>query len=248
MFFKKKDIELNCYTSRRDIYEYSKIKRTNSFFPEWWKDLPKSDFYHDQMNGPARTPHLTMKSCVGFIELFKHSFTIPMWCDFRVVDMGTNTDRTDIGFADGLTRFETHDALQYGSLADHNIFRHIKIMSPWAIFCNTNIKWAYMPPTWHNVENDRFSFLPAIADFVNQNHSHINMFYRRDQQPSAQQIDFGTPIQYLIPLTERNVKVHCHLVSEQEHSSLLQLSSRRKFLGEYGLRKKIRKPSEKCPF
>jgi len=241
MLFKKGVVTLDCYTKRKDVYEYSRIKRGINSYPDWWKNLPKSG-YADVNGAPNIDPDLTMRSCAGFIDLFKNSWSMPLWCDFRIVDAGINAEHTQVVYADRISEADFHGHYQYGDLCDPAKYQHIKILSPWLMFCNSDVDWAWMPPVWHTIEYDQLNFLPAVANFRANHISHINFFLRRMDEPSSLTIPFGTPIQHFVPLTERRVEVKCHLVDEAEYKKLEDVSCHRfKFLNDYSLRKRLKK-------
>ena len=241
-FKKSKEVVLNCYTMRSDVFEYSQPKRGIQSYPEWWKKLPKSGEGWDNPNNPQLEPDLTMKSCPGFIDLFKQCWTLPLWADLRVVIGGIGTDHCDMIFADRKSLVDFHNPYQYGQLADPTVFQHAKLISPWLMFCSEDVKWAWLPSTWHTIQYEQLELLSAVADYKSNHVTHINFFIKRLERLSAFTVPFGTPLQYLVPLTERPVKVKCHLVSQEEYLKLDGLAAQRlTFLSAFRTRRHLNK-------
>ena len=61
-------------------------------------------------------------------------------------------------------------------------------------------------------------------------------------------INFGTPIVHLLPLTDKNVKIHNHLISDEEFRIMTEKNNSIKFSKNYKTIKKIIDQNNKCPF
>jgi len=196
-----KKITLDCYTSRPDVYEYSQISKSTDYLPAWWKKLPASKC---PVTGELNSQR-TMKSCPGFTDFFKNSYTLPLWSDLKLAAL-----ENDWGyqFADEQSVVETHDTAQYEGFMPEA--QHFKILSPWKLVCNKPIKWAFVAPTWHDLDA---KILSGVVDYYYQNATHINLFLNR---PKEIILPLHTPLAHLIPLTEEKIELRHHLVSYNE--------------------------------
>ena len=77
--FKNKEIVLDCFTDSKFTLENFPIAKSENFYPEWWKNLPKE--YKENKNF---WPTSTMKRCKGIIDFYQNSFTIPLWSDLML--------------------------------------------------------------------------------------------------------------------------------------------------------------------
>ena len=140
---------VNCYTSNKAVYDYASIAPAFKYTPQWFKQLPKG-----QEN---------MRQCWGFLDLFKRSFVMPMWCDLDV-EMGEN-GTFNWQFHDGQSEAYVHRARQYSDWLDESSHYHMKLISPWVFTCDEDVYFQWAQATWSL--NDLFDFVspPAIVEY-----------------------------------------------------------------------------------
>jgi len=221
------------------VREFFSFKKANEFYPEWWKKLPKENLDANFYPAP------TMKTCTGLIEHYQNGLILQMWSDvmFEMESYGNKNFKWQ--FADERTLAEEHNASQYrGYLNDHTLdFSHIKIISPWYVYCKEEIPFLFLDAPWHGM-NDNYRMMPGTLDFKYQHSTNINLFLRHKEQKNRFMIEAGTPIIHLVPLSEKKLIVHHHLISEEEYFKKEKASRPIKFIGDNIFSKKL----SKCPF
>ena len=77
------------------IYDHRPMAPSLKYAPEWWKRLPKN-FSTQQLD--ARVFNPTMKQCPGFVELYKHSFALPVDNEIEISEYITADDKLGIRY------------------------------------------------------------------------------------------------------------------------------------------------------
>lgn len=250
---RKKTVEVHCYTDNRTVFNLFQLKRAVDFYPKWWKDLPK---FQD------RASFLTIKSCYGFLELYKRSFVLQLWSDFTAVP----SEKSTISYGDQSKEDESNDHMkvlapsedfgfqfhppsQYKGMVDTSIHDVIKLISPWKMVCNENTNFMVTDLFYNKpLANDNFTILPGLLNFKYQNS--INFFIRMKKT----QIDFdvGMPIIMITPLTEKKIKFVHHL--DMKSTLILESENKNGFPAfNHKVFKKIKLDKQenkigKCPF
>jgi hypothetical protein len=238
----RKDVVVHCYTSTAAVFNYAPIKNSNAFIPEWWKVLPKSF-----MGAGKDIPAPTMKGCVGFVDLYKQGFMMPMWSDLKI-DIGQiGTTAFKYQFSDRQSTAGYHSALQRGDAFIETEYQHLKIEPPWLLACEEDVNFLQVGAYWNNSLPDVASVMPGIVEFKYQCGANINTMWARQPEDKEYLIDFGEPLVQFIPITERNVKIQLHLISESEFQSRRSIAFSTTFLSKYRNNKRLRQQSG-CPF
>ena len=246
-FFKSKEIHLDCFTHRPEVYKFSSVDYSHKFYPEWWLNLPKT---HQTIIPPGKISELTtMKTCTGFVNYYKYGITIPLWSDLRLSYLA-NERRFDVEFAFKKHTYGEHRIEQMTGLINPDEFTHIKLMSPWIFKAKEDIQWAWMQHTWNFSPVNKITILPAIIDFKYQSGTNVNFFISTKVRECF--LPNNQPLVNIIPLSERKVKIHTHLVDEREFEILAASSYPTYFKGKYKKIKQIimrqEKEQKKCPF
>ena len=166
-----------------------------------------------------------------------------MWSD---VTIKSNSQGWCYQFSDGKSSIVQHESVQYGSNFPH--FNHFKIMSPWILKEKTGVQFAFTQPTWNHLDfKENIIILPGVENYKYQSSTNINMFLKKIDDYQYD-INFGTPIVHLLPLTDKNVKIHNHLISDEEFRIMTEKNNSIKFSKNYKTIKKIIDQNNKCPF
>jgi len=244
VIFKKPTLHVDCFTYRQSVYEFFPIDYSSKSFPDWWKSLPMN--FISEYNNISPVP--TMKSCQGLIDFYKNGMTIPLWTD---VVIGFNPDGSyKWQFSDLITEAMSHDFKMMTGFLNPKEFIHIKFMSPWIIECKEDVGFSWVGNTWAFHNPHEIMIPPAVVNFKYQTASNINMFIRSSQNGNPLIIKQDTPMVNILPLTERKLKIHLHLLSEQEYKSKHEKMGSNSFLRHYQVyKKKIQdREKSKCPF
>ena len=243
-FFKPKVIHLDCFTTSKPTYEFFPIDYSHKFYPDWWKKLPKSVETENSEKGFV----LTMKGCIGFTEFYRNSITIPLWSDLLIKN---NEEKKyfDCFFSDQVSAFAGHSIEQMEGLIDPTNHTHLKILSPWFFRCKEDVRFTWTQPTWNFNPIDQIIIPPAIIDFKYQNGTNINFFISSKNEKQTTLIESGQPLANISPMSERKLKFHNHLISQDELNNIIFKNAGITFFGKYNKIKKIlNKKDSKCPF
>lgn len=226
-FFKKKPIHLYCATNRPEVFEYAPVQRASKFFPDWWKKLPSS-----MVDPQGFFSTATMKSCPGFADLYGHGIMTPMWCDLALQIGKEKSEFYRYQFSDMESSIQSHHPAQYGEAFSPLQYQHLKIMSPWAFYCEEQISFMTIEPIWDTLKFPSLRVLPGIVDYKYQSATHINLLIRRSDADQEILIPYLTPIYHVIPLSDRPLKLH--VSNDVDLFNKIELKRyRTKFMGKH---------------
>ena len=226
MFWGKEKIVVDCYTFRKSTVDMFPVQPLTKLKPKWFKDMPN---YRKAPPSPGlnnRFKVSNFKSCVGFINLFKVGFGIPLWADLQVI---SENNGTAVKSVDPYTKIESHLEPQYDShydmatpLSDNH--RHVKLDSPWLCFSKQDVNFLMVGATWNYVNHHLYDFnIPmGTLNFKYQPSLNINILFPKNVANRETQFEFnaGEVLAYLIPLTERKVEFRCHYITKSEWEQL----------------------------
>ena len=237
IFFKKRKIVVDCFTTHIGSYELFPIKESSRFMPDWWKLLPNSYMVTNE-HGLA-TPRATMKRCEGLIGLYQHGFIIPLWTDLV---METTSKGFNYQFADGSGSIGYHDDNQKG--VEFKKYNHVKLHTPWRIQEKTGVKFLFLQPSWNAPEDMHvINTPPGIIDFKYQHSSHINSFLLPGKR---YEWSAGKPLAHLVPLSDAEIEIKLHFVGGDINVAKVMEPGMPAYLSSYQKIKKIKEG--KCPF
>lgn len=255
MFFKKKPIYLDCYTTHNHVYEMFKIESAKKHTPDWFKNLA-STF----TNPKSITPIPTAKTCSGVMSFLRSGIVIPMWCDSQFGYTTVNTGYSQniqlvTQFSDQMTQCQVHVQDQIGlDFMPPDTYIHFKVFSPWVFKCSEDIDWLWTQPTYNFKYPDSLTMLPGVIEFKYNSNVFINFSMRKHNAaggPNQIQIDAGQPLVQLIPITEREVIIRNHLVDMSEWQRIYETNNRVFFFNNHNRKRNFFKKQEtgsKCPF
>jgi hypothetical protein len=244
-FFKRNKVTVDCFINNPVIYELFKIDHTHKYAPKEWKQLPATVDVKSLQDPRSKEmiPIPTAKRCIGIANLFTNGFVMPSWTDFKIEMM-----------PDGL--FYKHDPMNSLDASPHpkfmywkelySEFQHVKLSSPWIIQEKSGINFAWQQCTYHNTERHaNYHALSAVIDFKAQHNTHVNMFIRKGK---TVEFSAGDPLVQIIPLTERQVDLKCHVVDDREYAKIASTYvTKSMWFGQH--RSLYNQPTtSKCPF
>lgn len=236
-------INIDCFTTNVMAYEMAKIESAIKFVPQWWKNLPSS--IASTWGDHPYVKNGTLKKCDGFLNLYKHGFVIPMWCDLAVDVGAIGSDSFRYQYSDFESSANEHSQAQRGEFCNQKNYQHLKLISPWYINSKKNINWVFMDSVWNDVDLLPYRVLTGVVNYKYVNGTHINIIFKRENKDRQILIPYKTPLVHLIPITEKKVKLNHHLVDEIE----LQKKVTTKNLGvKFINRLSAVKKQDKCPF
>jgi hypothetical protein len=214
-FFKNKEIVLDCFTDSKFTLENFPISKSENFYPEWWKNLPKE--YNE---GNNFWPTSTVKRCRGIIDFYNNSYTIPLWSDLMVSVENQNIKSFRWQFASKGCDAVSHSSTQRGEWLKES-HGHLKLASPWLIKCKEEIKFSWISDFYNFNHNWPISIMPGVIDFKVNNATNINLLIK---YPEIYKNEFlipaGHPMINLRPHSERSIKIQLHLIDSTELDSM----------------------------
>lgn len=214
-WFKNSKIKVDAFVVNPALHKLFPVDYANSFIPDWWKATPGA------MTIPGRTEGIqvqrsTIKKCPGFFKLYNLGFIIPLWSD--IIIKTTEDGKCMYDFSVDMMKPDILPAEFHNPKQLNNNFKdyiHFKFASPWFFKEKTGVKFLFTQPSWSIHENIKnIHVLPGIVDFQTQNASNINAFLPKADNQFM--LDAGTPILHIVPISEKEVELNTHLVSEEE--------------------------------
>lgn len=247
-FLRKSKIVVDCFTPYRSVYEAYSIQPSIKFFPENIKNI-NSYKIQKEPNTNIDIKISTIKRCVGLIEYYKHGFIIPMWSDFICQPKTFLNKESALGAIASPFNYVKHSTLQYEETGMFDNYIHAKFGSPWKIREKTGIKFTWNSCNWNLYQYyTNFSIPPAILSFDIPIETNVNIFIFKESENFT--LHAGTPLVHLVPMSDKDVKISTHLVSDEEYNKIgiptdfCPLSTNRYMR----YKKVIEKQTKKCPF
>lgn len=237
IFVKRKKVVLDCFTTATHAYNLYPIQPATNYYPDWWKETPRS-FLRDGF-----IPHSTIKGCTGLIDYYKQGFIMPLWTDIAIdiKDRAYRWQCADLG-----TNIQVHSPQEFDKYIHPLEYGHMKIDSAWTLKSKSSINWMFVKPYWNFKPIEDYSVPTGVLNFKYQNSSNIQLLLSLKENKQFI-LNAGIPLVHLIPLTENEVEIKTHLVTNDEIKKVTIESST--FLNDY--RKKysiLKKKESKCPF
>jgi hypothetical protein len=229
IIIKRKTITLDCFTSNPAIVEHFPIVKANKCYPEWWKNLESHFVAENSQSGISHdTP--TLKRCDALLSLYSKGFCIPMWSDL-IIETNSQGEYRYQYSADELNPIVSHSERQLGS--GFNNMQHLKMLSPWIIGEKTGVDFYFAGAQWNLINNMfKINIVPGVVNFRDQMSTHVNMFL--DKKANRIEFTAGKPLVHVMPLSEYNIKIKNHLVTEKEfENKMLRYSFLSSFMGRY---------------
>jgi hypothetical protein len=219
LFFNRKaKLTLDCFTYDPIIEKTAAIKPAMNFYPKWIKDLknvvpePK---YNPDTNETHTIPSGTVKGCPGVTNYFKTGFIAPLWVDASVIvrpDGSYSYTSADSPFS-----IESHFPGQWVGYAGYT---HMKFVLPWHVEEKTGVQFLLQRPAWtSNADNlliNKMASASGVVDFKSQHSLHLHTFLEIPPERHEFMLKFGTPLLHIIPLTDKEITVKTHVISEEE--------------------------------
>lgn len=240
-WFKKKKVILECFTTNEIAYNYAKVDTMMKFLPDWWKKTKKIEHGHH-----------TIKTCIGLMDFYKKSITIPSW--FRIRIVLSNDGKYEWKTTNDVS-ITHHHHIQFKDFALNDGY-NIKILSPWSFRTKTLKYFSWSNPLYnHRNLISCMTFMPAVIEFKYNHHTHINYIISNIKEETTVEIEPFTPMVAIHPMFEDEIEIKNFLIDENElekinYSGFFLFNDQ--FSTTYKNKKKIINHVEsnrsKCPF
>jgi hypothetical protein len=234
--FRKNFINIDCFTSSQMVEQASPIQKASSYIPDWWKNLNSSVVMnHPTTNRPYSFP--TMKTCYGFVELYRHGLVMPLWTD---LELFIEPENYAYHAADFTSSIERHGEHNWGH--SYTNYYHMKLISPWMIREKSGVKFMFAPCVWSHLDQlSDIRVLPGIVNYKYQHFTNINWFVPKVNKRIT--LPLGTPMIHMLPLTDKKLNIKTHVVDEKEILNMKKFRNNR-FVGSFI---RFMRTAEKCP-
>lgn len=253
-FFKNKTVTLDAFTYDEVIKDTAPILPAIRFFPQWMKDLP-AEFTEEMVIPESKEIHhipaLNIKSCQGVVDYYKQGFIAPLWTDVSMVVYPDG--RYSYTSAEAPFEAPNHPRSQWSG---YDNYTHFKIILPWYLEEKTGVKFLIQRPFYTSNSDPVLinKMVPAggVVDFKNQNTLHMHTFFEKPPFRYEFIMKIGTPIVHIIPLSDKNVNIKLHVISEQEWIKKNTKTTGAKTFTNMSLKKRsimnALKDESKCPY
>jgi hypothetical protein len=156
----------------------------------------------------------TIKHCDGILDLWSTAMILPAPFDLA------------INIKDNKVTFETaqpntlsvvvHQEAIYGDMFPNYV--NMKFISPYRMFSNKHVNCLLVPAFYHLEDNLREDLIipMGVVNFAIGQELNINFFVKKQFLQKVIHIKAGTPMYYIIPMTDDEFDVKSELISKEE--------------------------------
>lgn len=212
IFIKKEEIVLDCFVTEPFIYDLAPIAPAMKHVPDWWKNTPS------KIADPHDPQMATIKHCAGFIDYYKKGVVIPSWFDMelKIHELGHEKYYDWQSSNRMVSTDHSHPQGQWINFAEPN-GQNMKLSSPWAFRTREDVQFTWTQPIWnHRKLIPHLTVLPAVVNYRYNHATEINFLIENKNSAQELNIPALTPLVILHCLSEKNVKIQNHLVTESE--------------------------------
>ena len=230
-----KPIIITAYTNDAHIHDMFKIESAIKHLPKWFKDLPKS--YSTSIGNEGRSlelPVSTMKNCPAVMDYLSRPLVvrIPYDLSFRCDDGELFWSAPSERLANMVSQFGTMQKIGFD-------IGHCKLATSWELVEPEGIPFLFTDAYYNNFSKN-WRATQGVTNFRDQHHLAVNISVPNNQKQT--EIKAGDPICYLMPLSERPVKVVSKLVSEQEFNWISEKRNKKfTFIDKWKKNRKLKK-------
>jgi len=197
--------KLNNFTLYTEVFDKDVIKDYFTIFPKnlptYFKTIPPKLF--EPSIGKFLESHRTVKSCSGFLNLYRRSMLLSSPFDIEVIFDKNRKATCMIGKMGTNHNFmHQHPAYQYAQYIPSNINLDcvLKFSFGWYIDCKDEM-FLIHSPTWH------FPNTKVISGIIN-GHEQVNFFVNVFNNQNHILIKQGDPLFLITPLTNKNFELN----------------------------------------
>tara|TARA_R110000803_G_C11913675_1_gene313540 strand:+ start:237 stop:950 length:714 start_codon:yes stop_codon:yes gene_type:complete len=228
-----KTIDIHFYTNMGYAHDFAGIKTDMDTKPKWFKNI-KSSTCTD-----SNIPKKTLKACPGIQEYHRKVIQMPLWSDMSLQIGPKGSDWYKWQFSDGQSFIRDHPSEVINHYRKEEDFQQLLIECPWTVKCDQDVDFLLCQPLWHSFQLPTVSVTQGVLNFKHQSILNVQTYITRTNETQDILVKHGTPIAELVPLTEKKVKVHTHLLDNVEYEKLRSSTPYTKFTGSYYHNRKL---------
>ena len=222
----KDECHVEWWSAVQGLTELEPVRPALKAMPECFKNIPRTRPQIEHIKGSS------IKHCPGFVDLYKHSYVVPMWCDVTLeVIPGKG-----IKYTPSIDYFNAswHSPEQFSkhipeNAKDSNVLA-VKLESPWRV--RTSPGWGMLQLPMLYEFNPNFECLSGII-YTEKFHELNNQIMVKHTNKFL--IERGTPIAMYIPikLSSNKFTVEDETKDQKYAAQLSNLIINSKFGGAY---------------
>ena len=213
-------------------------RKTNTFVPDWWKNIPRGDRDASKFS----IQHDTVKRCPSFPDYFSQGFVVPAWADMVIkYDDAIKRPFSRIGRQETFFPITDHPSWQFLDHVTPSVFGveaqwAFKLNSPWRLITPKGYSTLQLPLLYHFTSD--YSVLPGIVN--TDSHHQINIQFMYHGKGKEVFIPRGTPLVQYIPFKRIQTEMVIREQTEQDKKRFAEndLEVTSLFTGAYSRRSK----------
>lgn len=221
--FKKKKLKFTAYTYFEYLHRLYPIELAKRRIPNSFSSLPNFHSGTDKVTCPYTKltkvwkNFKTIKHCDGILDLWSNAMILTTPFDLA------------INIKDNKVTFETsqpkdlsvivHPEAIYGDMFPNYV--NIKFLSPYRMFSNKSVNCLLVPAFYHLDDNLKEDLIipMGVVNFKLGQELNINFFVKKQFLQKVIHIKAGTPMYYIIPMTDENFEVKSEHITREEWQS-----------------------------
>jgi|TARA_B100001939_G_C16889489_1_gene594696 hypothetical protein len=219
--------QIEFFSAVEGLADVVPIVKATEVLPQWVKKC-RQDYKENK-------PPLHLAKCPGIFDLYKYAYVVRQWCD---VDIETRGDQFRWSTQEHMKHLPRIDHPMpgipivnnhsYDRIAKHmprrpeSIANIIKIDTPWSVVAPKGVKFLILPFPYP--DTFEFEACPGILDPEISTEINIQMYW--NVKDKIYNLKAGTPMQILIPLTEKTYK---HVVRDANENDKTWLRKKNYF-------------------
>jgi len=221
--FKKKKLEFTAYTYFEYVNRLYPIEMAKRRIPNSFSSLPNFHSGADKVTCPYTKltkiwkNFKTIKHCDGILDLWSTAMILPAPFDLAInikdnkVTLET-TQQPDLSVV-------VHPEVIYGDMFPNYV--NMKFISPYRMFSNKHVNCLLVPAFYHLEDNLREDLIipMGVVNFALGQELNINFFVKKQFLQKVIHIKAGTPMYYIIPMTDEDFDVKSELITREEWES-----------------------------
>lgn len=202
-----KPIVVDCFTWNQASYDLFRPSPAVEYIPEWWKNTPV------EVDVGGVYPVKTLRTCDGFVNLYKQGFVLPMWSDLAIAVKDKNYRWQ---YSDNFSQATVHYEQQWNSYAASNTYGNIKLHANWRAKSKQSLEWFFTTPSWNYRPDNNWYVAQGLINYSKSRDFNVNLFVDITKNKTFV-IPVNSALAFMVPLTDKKVVLKHHLVTKEEY-------------------------------
>jgi len=195
------------FSSVEGLAETNPIVKAKDCLPEWVKRC-RNDYINNK-------DKIHLAKCPGIFDMYGFGFVVPMWCDAIIETQGDkfrwatqehmkHLERIDHPHELPIISNHSYDAIaKFLPRRPQSISNIIKVDTPWSVVAPKGVKFLVIPFPYS--DHQEFEACAGILDPSISTEVNVQMYWNVKNKEHT--LKAGTPMQLMVPLTEKNYKL-----------------------------------------